>query len=64
LVEIVSARPVVLADEAFAEWLVTEAVSRDEIPPEDLRVDTIRTEDGSVWRRYFIQRSTLERLRP
>jgi len=60
-IEIVPARSFQQADASFARWLNEHGLARDSLAAQDIRVDTIRTDEGSA-RRYLIRASTLREV--
>jgi hypothetical protein len=46
---------------AYARWLAEHELGQEQISPDDIRVDVIRTREGSRMR-YLVRRETLERL--
>jgi hypothetical protein len=60
-VEIVPAMAFIEADSRFAQWLRERGIQRLAIAENDLRIDTVRTDEGSG-RRYRIRRVTLSDL--
>jgi len=55
--------PALLAEgqATFASWLREHKLSQEQISPDDIRVDVIRTRDGGRMR-YLVRRETLARL--
>ncbi|HCG01037.1 MAG TPA: hypothetical protein DEV93_10900 [Chloroflexi bacterium] len=54
-IEIVPAQPFSDADARFTQWLIENGIERVAISNDDVRIDTVRTDDGSA-RRYLIKR--------
>lgn len=57
-IEIVPVRPFKEADNLFARWLVKHQIERASLGSGDVRVDTIRTDNGSA-RRYLVRHLAL-----